>query len=422
MYGVTASNHIARLGNPAAFTTLAFSLAVNFPSGLILLGYLALVTGTSRLRSIPQSFRNFNETFRRSDVGKTYIVLLVQTAAILFLAAYHQEFGETEIGLKRLLVAYVVVNFIWKYSFRLVLNAAALAALLACAVALVEVVYFGESRVGGPTNPIRFGMLAALFSIISLSGWMFAERSAPASILYCAGALGGGTALVLSGSRGAILALPVMLLPVIIRMGKGWSWSKFSMFAAYVAVVTAVFGLDVGSLSARSAQAVVDIGHAVAAMDDEKDPDAPIQDNSVHARQMLLNFAFKQFSQNILFGTGHNGWDRSIQTDATFQPIGDFNQAHNQIADDLAKGGLLRAVPGLLMILVPLSFFARSQPFADRLETIPALLGLITVVGFAVFSLTESVMVLSPTAIIYSLLLFYLLGAKEDAWVKQGQA
>ena len=118
-------------------------------------------------------------------------------------------------------------------------------------------------------------------------------------------------------------------------------------------------------------------------------------------------------------GVGNAGWAAAI--DPLFlsdQLAVRFNQAHNQFANDFAKGGLVRGLAGIAFILVPLLLFLRSKPLADREESLPALLGLITCIGFAAFSLTESVMILNLPAAIYCILTFYLMAAKMPLWQK----
>jgi O-antigen ligase len=141
--------------------------------------------------------------------------------------------------------------------------------------------------------------------------------------------------------------------------------------------------------------------------------------NPVATRARLLELSVELFRQSPLTGVGNAGWTAAV--DPLF--LSDrfavrFSQAHNQFANDFAKGGLVRGLAGIAFILVPLLLFVRSKPLADRQESLPALLGLITCIGFAAFSLTESVMILNLPAAIYCILTFYLMAAKPPHWRK----
>ena len=72
-----------------------------------------------------------------------------------------------------------------------------------------------------------------------------------------------------------------------------------------------------------------------------------------------------------------------------------YNQAHNQYADDLAKGGVVRLPLGLLLLGMPVYLFLRSHPFSDRKESPFALAGLIASSSFMVFCLSEALLLLA---------------------------
>jgi O-antigen ligase len=154
-------------------------------------------------------------------------------------------------------------------------------------------------------------------------------------------------------------------------------------------------------------------------------PDDPrvSDDQSARDRRALLVLSLDLFRRNVWLGAGHRGWTEAIaevnsRPNPEGRPAPNYNQAHNQYANDLAKGGLVRGAAGLAFVLVPFFLFLRARPFVDLPATMPAFLGLIVVLGFAAFSLTESVMVLSLPASLYPLLVFYLLGAKQKSLPK----
>jgi len=407
---------VRRCGNPVVSLTLVLGLVLDFGAAGLLLLYLVTLTLVSRFGLVLQSFRNFTLEFCRSDIGRMYLVVGALTLIVIFLSLYHREWGELEVALKRFFIAYIVVNFIWSYSTRLILDSAAVGALLACIVAMTEVLWLGADRAAGPTNAIRFGMIAGLFSVISLAGAMFPSEDRNRSILYAAGGFGGLVATILSGSRGALLDLPFMLGPLVLRLVRAPGWQRLALLSTYILVACALFLSDAGGLRSRTET-------AWAEMQSQGQTTAEADDRSARDRGSLLQLALGLFRKNVWLGAGSRGWteaaakiDSRPLREGPPRPI--YNQAHNQYANDLAKGGLVRGAAGLVFVLAPLLLFLRSRPFSDLPATMPARLGLIVVLGFAAFSLTESVMVLSLPASLYSLLVFYLLGAKEKNWAK----
>lgn len=405
----------ARSGDIALFLTIALCLVVDFSGAGILLAYMVLV-GVSRFGLVVQSFRNFTSEFRRSDTGHMYILLGALTVLAAALSLYHREWGEFEVAAKRFIVAYVVVNLVWNYSSRFVLAAVTCGAALACGLAVFDVYVLHVAKADGSTNSIRFGMLAALFSVLALCGWLFANASRGTLFFYAAGSILGLWAAMLSGSRGALLAIPLMLVAPTVRLAMAWRPWKMIALAGYVLAAAFFLVVNTGGLRSSSESAITEIG-------DPSEVNEKPADRSTSIRRDLLFFALDQFRENIWLGVGSSGWDSAIREamgdpDSPYRFRTPFNQAHNQFVNDLAKGGMLRAAFGVLLIAVPFLIFLRAHPVSDRDQTMPSLLGLVTVVGFAAFSMTESVMVLSLTASIYSVLVFYLLGAKEDRWSK----
>ena len=90
-----------------------------------------------------------------------------------------------------------------------------------------------------------------------------------------------------------------------------------------------------------------------------------------------------------------------------------YNQAHNQYADDLAKGGIVRFLLGFLVLFLPLYLFLKCEPFSGRKGSEFALAGVVTSVGFMIFCLSESMMILSLPATVYTVLIFYFLSALD---------
>lgn len=427
-------NGFSLSANMAIVLTLALSLTVGFGGVGFVLAVLTVHILATRLEVISRSLGNFNRDFLLSDVGIVSVTIIVYVLAIILVAAYHVDnTREIETSLKLFLIGYFVVNCVEDYSLRAIFIGSAMGAVLACGYALYEVGFLGLERADGPTNAIRFGMMATLFSGLSLVALLFAPGPRWFSILMTLGAFGGLLASFLSGSRGAIIAIPVLVLVLLPRIWRCPRKSAISFLALYVATAMSLMMLDVGSLRLRAIAALDELQFEQEAGVDVAGPEGtaavagpepvalaqPVSmEESVRARQQLLALSFHMFRENTVFGGGGYGWEREalrrMQPNETGMVLPThFNQAHNQYANDFARGGLIRGFAGLALLGVPMFLFFRSKPFSDREGSVAALAGLMTCVAFSVFCLTESVMSLSLPVSVYAVLVCYLMAAKS---------
>lgn len=407
----TATNSVVRLGNIAVLLSLAASLAMEF-GGVGLLGaYLAVYLLASRLGSIWDSVVRFNRAYRQSDAGKTYTTFVIFFAANVLVTFTHRDYlGGIETSAKQIIIAYTIFFHVRKYNLIFIFSGAAIGAVLGGLVATYDVYYAGLLRAGGILHPNQFGMLACLLSAISFTGFLFFQLSKKFKVLMLAGTICGIVGTVLSGSRGAAVAVPLMLL---LLLGRLWRRSKpVAAAAALISmlVALAVAAFDPGMLRARTADALED----VSALWQREQP----KSESGRDRVYLLEMSLELFREQPLIGVGNKGWDEAIEAHVSEkgsnQAIsGHFNQAHNQLSNYLAKGGLLLGIAGLAHVFIPLFLFCRSA--RDENDSLAAFVGLVTCVGFASFSLTESVMVLSLPSCVYAILVCYLMAAKSSS-------
>jgi O-antigen ligase len=451
-------NAVCHAANAVIVVTLALSLVSGLSSATFVLAALLLVLITN-FKAIPESFRNFDGTFRTSDNGITCSIIILYSLVAILAIIYHEDGGgRVELCLKMFLIGYFVFHYVKNYTSDAIFIGVAAGSILACGMALYEVGFLGLGRADGSTNAIRFGMIASLFSSLSLAGLLFAREALWFRVLTATGAVCGLAAAFLSGSRGAIIALPALLLPLVIRVWVRRRPAEILFLATFGLLAICLVTFDVGALKLRAiaaldqlqfeqhafpekavpaapaAPAVPAISGEPAGPSETASPDAAegstdqaiATEQSVQARVQLLLTSLRLFRENPLLGAGDHGWAAEVwrqtqpnETGTAALPV-PFNQAHNQYANDLAKGGLVGALAGLALLAVPTLLFLRSKPFADGKGSLAALAGLVTCLGFGVFCLTESVMSLSLTTSIYALLVCYLTGAKSAAEASAG--
>jgi O-antigen ligase len=301
-----------------------------------------------------------------------------------------------------------------RFRWRILIYGAAAGATLAFIFGLFQVGLYVADRSGGATNPIRYGMIALALGSVCAVGMVYSRNDRNMAVLSFAGLCAGIGAAFLSGSRGALTALPFMLLllaPVL------WRRSPRTLLAS--AVLLAVFAsvllvANVGKMSTRFAIAYTNISMGLTRGEGAMD------DSSVGDRTKLLVMAFTLFEQHPVFGVGSDGWnDEAAKLAAAPDPKNQityaYNQAHNQYADDLAKGGIVRFLLGFMNLFLPLYLFLKCEPFADKQGSEFALAGVMVSMSFMIFCLSESLMILSLPTMVHAMLTLYLLAACDEA-------
>ncbi|WP_274629746.1 O-antigen ligase family protein [Arvimicrobium flavum] len=402
-----------REGNAFVFLTLALCLAVPFGGiGIVALGALYSIAA-SRLKLVVDATRLYFTGWLRSDAFALNLLILAVTLLELALIYYHGDStGEFENQLKQYVAALAVLLTIRRYPPEIILWGAAVGCVLAGVVALHDIVVLDLPRAEGPTNAIRFGMIAVLLAMFSWIGAIFGRIPLGQRMFMACAAASGIFAVFASGSRGAVLALPVMLLLLIPRI-----WRRSRRVAIAAAGLFVIFSIALGLWQISTLRyGLSNMKTVVESVVSGK----RVSEHSTRDRVEMLRLSADLFSAHPWVGVGSTGWDKAVADQIRTSPPGvaldmPFNQPHNQYANDLAKGGLVRALGGLAMLLMPLWFFLKRHPFKFRRTALAPLLGVVTCVAYAMFGLTEAVMDLSLTASLYAILVFYLIAASEGA-------
>ena len=265
------------------------------------------------------------------------------------------------------------------------------------AIALLQCLVDGIERASGPD--IYFGwQLATIFGLLSIvlgALPLFADaRGWPPLVrwLRWAGIVGGITACLLSGSRGAWLAGSVLLL---------WRIARVHRYAALIFVAAMFVAWAALPYPAqRWHTAFGDLmsyehGHASTA---------------IGLRLDMWAAAISAFVQHPWFGVGLNGFDEVLKERSAAglaaPSITGFWHAHNDLLNALATGGIVSALALVAAFLLPLRYFRR----ADIKERGPALSGTALIVAFLLFGLTDSLFAHRISLTAYVLLVAAFLG------------
>ena len=268
-------------------------------------------------------------------------------------------------------------------------------AALAGLIALRDVFYLQLPRAEGHTNAIHFGNIALLLTcwaaLWTLQTRSDSNQSSPLwPILGGTTCALGMTAVVLSGSRGGWMALPVLgaLLawqwkhnrphPTPQRTPSALPWVLVIGFSGLLVLNTPVLHQRIEKAHSEWA-GWMQTGES---------------NNSVGQRLAHWQFAWNMFLERPAVGWGQAAYDterlKAIDDGRAPEPMRHFNHAHNEWLDMAAKRGVV-GVLGLVALLgVPGWLYSRKlRSTHHRTTRTLALCGLATVLGYGVFGLTQ---------------------------------
>ena len=275
-----------------------------------------------------------------------------------------------------------------------VVLACVFAGFLAIGTALYERLVLGIDRVGVHIFPIQFADLSMSVALIC-TVWV---AGLPSSPLRKLAAISGALALVacaLTASRGAFAALLVLPWIIAYATGTPLTLRRVLIVLAAVSVTTALALGASARLRDRVDAVSTDLeayahGHA---------------NTSLGMRLQMWHNSLHVFAGSPLLGVGSAGYmlaqQRGVDEGRLDPAILEYNGAHNQFIDALAKGGLLRGASTLALFLAPWLWFLRRCRQTDGV-TLHAVAGFALTSAFPLFALTQHVLNHSSGAMFYS--------------------
>lgn len=248
-------------------------------------------------------------------------------------------------------------------------------------IALYQRFGLGMDRAGGFHQIIMFGDIAMAMGLMSLAAIQKFSGTRLAMLPYI-GFFSGMCASVLSGTRGGWMALVLAFIPLY-SYGRHAVGRRIIVAAAAGAMlmVTAYFVPQTGV-----AERITAVSHEI---------ELYRQGNpwtSIGTRLEVWTGAWTMFVEHPLFGVGRANFNPALNA---LIARGDINpmmhgffHAHNEMLHALATQGIIGAITLFLLYALPFTFFLRSlrrggagQPYA--------LAGLLLVLAFADFGLTQ---------------------------------
>ncbi len=287
-------------------------------------------------------------------------------------------------------------------------------ALIAFSVALYQV--FGPEHAGratGSVHPILFGDLSLLMGALSLAGlgW-FKKHKNWLIVVPVLAAMAGLIASALSQSRGGWAAIPFIGLVLL------WYLSRFVSLRWVVAIILLVIaGISVLYLTPqlkvqpRIQTTVQNIERYL----DSQEPDDPARSTSIGLRFEMWKSAWIIFTEHPVAGAGWGNFKSNTQKlvdQGMLNPaITRYYHAHNQYLSALAKGGLIAFAAILALFLIPAYLFTQAiRNYDDPEMRRIAFAGLILIVGYLCFGLSEAILEKTRPVIFFAFYMAVFMG------------
>ena len=266
--------------------------------------------------------------------------------------------------------------------------------------------YLGRAK--GATHPIIFGDLSLMIGAMSLAGWgWFKSQGRWLVLLPVVAVMAGLLASVLSQSRGGWVAVP-FLASVFVWVSINHI-SRVKIFTSAIVLLVSIF------IVYQVPQTGMKERLAVTTSNIQKYIDADIKSTaggtSVTSRFEMWQASWSIFLKNPLVGVGWGHYQKNAQKlvdsgERNWTAAG-WSHPHNQFISAMVSGGVFALIAILLLFFIPAQIFYKVCKSPDRSVEARrmALAGLLLMVGFAVFNLSESFLERSRTLTFF---IFYL--------------
>ncbi|MBA3581035.1 MAG: O-antigen ligase family protein [Gammaproteobacteria bacterium] len=280
--------------------------------------------------------------------------------------------------------------------------------------------FLGQIRAQGATHAILFGDLSLMIGVMALGAWPYFSQYKQHTHrgvrllrwLPLVSVLMGVSASFLSGSRGAWLAIPVLL-----GLGIWMSWNWFARWQRNAIIAM----LSIGLLLVVTLPSLSVVKRVELAIHEVETYQPGTTATSVGMRIEMWRFAWSLFKESPLHGVGVGVYAEraAVAADQGLinKRIGHFSHPHNEYLFVMASRGLLGLIVLLAVFVVPAFIFWRYRQKSWEHQGV-AFAGLVVVLGYMIFGLTEAIFARTipiGTYTFYLALISYYLSTESDA-------
>lgn len=380
------------------------ALALTTTFGLLLVQLLILLATAWWWRKGLSAFYAANARAIRLVVVAFVGYFLVSLARLLY---FHQGLHTLD-GPSRMMFALSCIGFagFLRPPIRWFWLGLCIGAIGAAAIGLWQWLAIGMDRVEGLTHhAITFGDLSVAMGVMSLCAWS-EFRNSRLAFLPVVAMLCGVLASIVSGSRGAWLGLLLVLLPLL-KYGSAVHGKRLAYGVAAALVFSAIaYAVPATEIARRVDDAVSEVQRYAATRD---------ATTHIGVRLDLWRASLMMIAENPLIGVGRDEFRPALlelarQGRVPQSPALGYSSPHNDVLNTLATGGLVDFVFLMLMYGAPLAFFWKTLHSGAAQRTVPALAGLLLVICFIGFGLTDVMFWLMIPKSFYAMMVCALTG------------
>lgn len=263
-------------------------------------------------------------------------------------------------------------------------------------------------RVRGDTHsPIIFGDLSIMLGLLTACGLgYFSSKGRWFVVLALSALMLGVLGSFLSGSRGGWIVLPVAGLMGLWFASARVNWKyQVVILVAVIVIVIALLAIPGTGVYARSLLVFSEIRDYFS---------GEFQNTSVGYRIEMWRAAAEIIVSHPFTGVGLDGYSRAVTdmaNEGLFNPaIIQFGSPHNQFLNVFVSSGIMGLITMLAVFISPLVYFlSQAHNRTDAQQRRLGIAGLMLLVAFAIFGLTESIFERATFITFFVLLLSYLL-------------
>ena len=272
-----------------------------------------------------------------------------------------------------------------------ILRGGAIGALVILAYSVFDVYVLHKPQAEGAYSPNLLGPFAVLLTFWLVTAWRFENEKPAIRILMLVASVAAVLSVALSGSRGAYLGLIVVAATWLAMNFRGRRLALAGLAAA--GLIFAVFTMS-DTVADRTRLALSELKEYVQV------DDVALLEGRFHAGEGRLGAVSARiemwrvsalfFNDNPIWGVGRGNYvnevGKYVDQGLVHAEVAKHSHPHNAFLEMVISKGLSGLVIFMALLFYPLIYFVRT--FKLCRET--AMLGIIHIVGFAVFSLTDA--------------------------------
>lgn len=379
-------------GISVLFISIAMIL---YPSTVLLVPKMnGLIYGLFVLVSLFFVVRQREISLKFTDDEKSFYISIIVFFLVVFLITLSSGFVYKTLGkYLHLLLAIPVYIYLRHFGVKLAFVWFGLVAgsIVSACVAAYDIWGLEMPRARGLTHPIVFGDLALLMGFMSVAGLGWFKQRASWQIIFPVIAMVSGLfASILSYSRGGWIAVPFLLVVFFWYIKSSFSFKqKAALVISILIFFGAIYAIPQTGVSYQ-------IDRTINSLQVYSDSDISSENRatSVGARLEMWQASWKIFVENPIFGVGWGHYqvqaELQVKQGLRNRSAALFDHPHSQYLTALASGGLIGLAVTLMLLLTPAWLFVKyiKQKKTEDISRI-ALAGLLLVVAFMVFGISE---------------------------------